>query len=53
MGFVGELMALEVEDKLRGFLGVKPTKTSNGLFGDGEMDERGTSVFSLQSTLQK
>ena len=49
MGFVGELMALEVEDKLRGFLGVKPTKTSNGLFGDGEMDERGISVCSLQS----
>ena len=49
MGFVGELMALEVEDKLRGFLGVKPTETSNGLFGDGEMDERGTSVLSLQS----
>ena len=25
MGFVRELMALEVEDKLRGFLWVKPT----------------------------
>ena len=55
MGFVGELMSLEVENKLRGFLGVKPTKTSNGLFGDGEMDERGP-VFARSSrfpTFQK
>ena len=55
MGFVGELMSLEVEDKLRGFLGVKPTKTSNGLLGTGKW-VRGVSVFARSSrfpTLQK
>ena len=55
MGFVGELMALEVEDKLRVFFGVKPTQTSNGLLGTGK-SMRGVSVFARSSrfpTLKK
>ena len=48
-------MALEVEDKLVFFLGVKPTKTSNGLLGTGKW-MRGVPVFARSSrfsTLQK
>ena len=48
MGFAGELMSLEVEDKLRGFLGVKPTKTANGLLETGKW-VRGVLVFARSS----
>ena len=42
-------MALEVEDRLRDFLGVKPTKKLKRFIGDVNMDQRGSSVCSFKS----